>query len=122
MKGTYEDLKMFQETRSLVREIYQLTNKDEFRKDFGFRDQIRRAGISIISNMAEGHERNSNKEFIQFLGYSKGSCGEVRAQLMIASDIGYIESDDFMKLYNKTIHISSMIYKYIEYLQTLPSD
>lgn len=122
MKGTYEDLKMFQETRSLVKEIYQLTNKDEFRKDFGFRDQIRRAGISIISNMAEGHERNSNKEFIQFLGYSKGSCGETRAQLMVAKDIGYIDLNDYERLYNKTIHISSMIFKYIEYLKTLPSD
>jgi four helix bundle protein len=108
---------MFQEAKGLTKEIYLLTNEVGFDKDYGLKDQIRRASISIISNIAEGYERNSNKEFIKFLGYSKGSCGEVRAQLIIAKEIGYFDDDTFEILYDKTKHISAMISNFIKALK-----
>ena len=117
MSKSFEDLKVFEESRKLTKQIYQLTNNKQFNKDYGLKEQIRRASISIMSNIAEGYERNSDKEFAKFLGYSKGSCGEVRAQLLIAKDLNYINDQEFDKLYNHTIHISRMIYKYIDYLK-----
>lgn len=86
----FEDIKAWQIARELVREIYRITNKDEFAKDFGLKDQIRRAAVSIMSNISEGFERGSDKEFNQFLNYARGSSAEVKSQLYIASDLGYI--------------------------------
>ena len=91
----FEDLDVWQKARELTRLIYQISSDSSFAKDFGLKDQIRRSSVSILSNIAEGFERGSNKEFIQFLSYAKGSCGELRAQLYVALDQKYIDNEVF---------------------------
>ncbi|HET6488177.1 MAG TPA: four helix bundle protein, partial [Syntrophales bacterium] len=85
----FEDLEVWKKAASLSAEIYR---KLQNLKDFGFRDQITRSGLSIPSNIAEGFERKSNKEFVVFLNYTRGSCGEVRTQVHIGVSIGYIDA------------------------------
>ncbi len=88
----FEDIKAWQKARELVKNIYQATSVGKFARDFVLRDQIRRAAVSIMSNIAEGFEREGNKEFLQFLSLAKGSCGEVRAQLYVAIRSGIHQS------------------------------
>ena len=90
----FEDLEIWKDARALTREIYQLTRDSKFSKDFALRDQIRRAAVSIMSNIAEGFERGGNQEFIQFLYVAKASCGEVRSQLYVALDQSYVAPKD----------------------------
>lgn len=113
---TFEDIQSWQLARELTRAIYAISNEGTFAKDFGLRDQIRRASVSILSNIAEGFERGSNKEFIQFLYIAKGSSGEVRAQLYVAFDQAYISQLTFEQLSKKTTEISRMISGLISYL------
>ncbi len=87
----FEDIEAWQEARELVRELYRITSAGPFARDFGLKDQVRRAGVSIMSGIAEGFERDGNKEFLQFLSISKGSCGEVRSDLYVAEDQGYLK-------------------------------
>ena len=87
---TFEDLEIWKDARALTWEIYQLTRDSKFSNDFALRDQIRRAAVSIMSNIAEGFERGGNQEFIQFLYVAKASCGEVRSQLYVTLDQSYI--------------------------------
>ena len=91
----FEDIQAWQKGRELTQVVYRFSRRAEFAKDFALKDQIRRAAISITSNIAEGFERGGNKEFIQFLSNSQGSCGEVRSQLYVALDESYITSDEF---------------------------
>jgi len=112
----FEDIEAWPKARELTREIYRVTNQGAFAKDFGLRDQIRRASVSIMSNIAEGFERGSNKEFIQFLYIAKGSAGEVRSQLYVALDQGYIKKDTFSSLSQQTSEISRMISGLASYL------
>lgn len=91
----FEDLIAWQKARVLTKQIYQITNEREFARDFGLKDQIRRASVSIMSNIAEGFERNRHTEFHQFLSVAKGSCAEVRSQLYVAFDAGYLGQDIF---------------------------
>lgn len=114
----FEDLKVWQKARKLNLELYQLTNKGEFAKDFGLREQIRRASVSILSNIAEGFERNGNKEFKQFLSISKGSAAEVRAQLYVARDLNYINETEFNDAMSDLLEISKMLNGLITYLKT----
>jgi len=93
----FEDLIAWQKARVLVAEIYRLTNEKPFSQDFGLRDQIRRAAVSIPSNIAEGFERWRRKEFGQFLSIAKASSAELRTQLYIAHDIGYIDEPTLRK-------------------------
>jgi four helix bundle protein len=90
MIKNFEDLEIWKTARRLAQEIYRLTADSKFSKDFKFRDQIQSAGISIMSNIAEGYERGGNQEFIQFLYIAKGSCGEVRSLLYVAVDQNYL--------------------------------
>jgi four helix bundle protein len=94
----FEDLIAWQKARELAREIYTASNAGKFGQDFGLRDQIRRAGVSIMSNIAEGFERGSSAEFHHFLTIAKASCAEVRSQLYVALDVGYIERALFASL------------------------
>ena len=82
----FEELEIWKEARKLTRAIYQLTKREKFSRDFSLRDQIQRAVVSIMSNIAEGFERDGNQEFVQFLYVAKASCGEVRSQLYVAFD------------------------------------
>ncbi len=110
MFKSFEEILSWQKGRELVKEIYQLTNTGAFSKDFSLKDQIRRAAVSVISNIAEGHERNSNKEFLYFLNIAKGSAGEVRAQLYIALDLKYIGEEDFNRLFDLSREVSRLIF------------
>lgn len=116
----FEDIEAWQEARILANEIYAVTSNGQFARDFGLRDQIRRASVSILSNIAEGFERGGNKEFIQFLYTAKGSCGEVRAQLYIARDQKYITEDQFQSLSRQSLRISKMLAGFIAYLKRSP--
>ena len=116
----FEDLDIWQKARELTQLIYQISSDSSFAKDFGLKDQIRRSSVSILSNIAEGFERGSNKEFIQFLSYAKGSCGELRAQLFVAIDQGYIDNEVFKNISDKALDISRMISGFIKYLQKSP--
>ena len=115
--ASFEDLKVWQETREFVKTIYELTSSDNFRKDYGLKDQIQRAAVSIMNNIAEGFERNNNKEFITFLKYSKGSAGEVRSMLYVALDLNYISRTSFNKNYEKAIDIIKQLSNFIKYLR-----
>jgi four helix bundle protein len=91
----FEDLQVWQDSRAFVKSIYELTSLKNFSKDFGLKEQIQRASVSIMNNISEGYERDNNREFIKFLGYSKGSAGEVRSMLYVALDLNYISNDQF---------------------------
>jgi four helix bundle protein len=95
----FEDLIAWQKARELTRNIYKVTKLGEFLKDFGLRDQIRRASVSIMSNVAEGFERGGRSEFHQFLVIAKGSCAELRSDLYVALDADYIDRQTFQDLY-----------------------
>jgi four helix bundle protein len=105
----FEDLIAWQKAREMTKAIYELTGKGLFARDFGLRDQIRRAAVSVMSNIAEGFDRGGRSEFHQFLVIAKGSCAEVRSQLYIAKDIGYIDKDTFNGIYNKTVEAARVI-------------
>jgi four helix bundle protein len=94
---SFEQLIAWQKARELTKNIYLLTATERFSRDFGLRDQIQRAAVSIMSNIAEGFERAGKAEFHQFLVIAKGSCAEVRSQLYVALDTGYITNDQFEK-------------------------
>ena len=94
----FEDLEIFQTARALTRLIYTVTNARAFAKDYGLRDQMRRAAVSIMSNIAEGFESRTNALFIEFLGRARGSAGELRAQSYIALDIEYIDQNQFEEM------------------------
>ena len=115
--NSFEDLQVWKDSRILVKSIYQLTSDGKFSKDFGLREQIQRASVSIMNNIAEGFERNNNKEYIKFLGYSKGSAGEVRSMLYVATDLGYISQDSFNMHYQMAINIITQISNFIKYLR-----
>jgi len=113
----FEDMLAWQKARSLNKLIYIESNEQEFSKDYALKDQIRKSSISIMSNIAEGFERNNNKEFKYFLNVAKGSAGELRAQLYIAFDLGYITNEYFQKCQNLALEISRMLNGFINYLQ-----
>lgn len=112
---TFEELPVYQKAKELCISIYRFEN-NKYQKDFGFKDQIQRAAISVISNIAEGFERGSNKDFIKFLYYSKGSVGEIRSLLNIVIELNYIDKPAFEKLKNNCIDISQQLSNFIKYL------
>lgn len=113
----FEDLDVWIAAKDASVMIYKITENESLRKDFGLKDQIRRASISIISNIAEGFERNGNKEFIQFLSIAKGSAGEVRAQLYIIKELEFINEKEFTLLNEKVTQVSKMLSGFINYLK-----
>ncbi len=102
----FEDIHSWQKAKILTVRIYQLL---EHNKDYGFKDQIQRASVSIMNNIAEGFERKSNNEFKYFLFISKGSCGEVRSMLLLANELKKLESKDALELYGIAEEISKML-------------
>ena len=117
----FEDIDAWQKTRELTKAIYAMTNAGQFARDFGLKDQIRRASASIMSNIAEGFGRGGNKEFMQFLSTAKGSAAEVQAQLYVALDAGYINQEQFQKLHSETEATARMITGLLRYLQNSDS-
>jgi four helix bundle protein len=114
----FEDILAWQKARVMVNQIYAITRKQEFSKDYELLKQIRRAAISILSNISEGFERNGNKEFAHFLSIATGSIGEVKAQLYIAFDQNYIQEEELNNLLNDCNEIGKMVNKLIQYLNT----
>lgn len=113
----FEDLEVWRESRRLTDQIYSITKDAKFSKDFSLKEQIRKATVSILSNIAEGFERGGNREFIQFLYIAKGSCGEVRAQLYVALDQRYLTRERFDELIRSFKRLSVMISNLIDYLK-----
>jgi four helix bundle protein len=106
---TFEALRVWHDARQLVQEVYSHTKQSGIVCDFSFKDQIRRAALSVMSNIAEGHERAGTREFLHFLSIAKGSCGEVRSLLYAAEDVGYIEPSDAATLRGTTAELARKI-------------
>ena len=113
----FEEIEAWQKARELANAIYAVTRKGTFSKDFGLRDQIQRASVSVMSNVAEGYERDGTKEFIQFLSIAKGSAGEVKSHLYVAKDQGYLDKDEFVALADLTDETRRLIAGFISYLK-----
>ena len=111
--NSFEDIIAWQKAKIMTVEIYQLFSDS---KDFGFKDQIQRASVSVMNNIAEGFERKSNKEFRQYLYIAKGSCGEVRSMLYLANDLKKISEKEFQQLYKLSVEISKMLSGFIKTL------
>ncbi|MBU4480673.1 four helix bundle protein [Patescibacteria group bacterium] len=114
----FEELNIWKQALSITKLIYDFTSKKEFSRDFGLRDQIRRAVVSISSNIVEGFEKNNNNEFIRFLKIAKGSAGECRNQLHIALAVNHITSQEFAKANNDLESLAKQIGAFISYLET----
>lgn len=105
----FEDIEAWKLAREVTKLVYEISSNEKFARDFALVNQIRRASISILSNIAEGFERSGNKEFLQFLAIAKGSCGEVRAQLYVAFDQKYIDETKFQEIAEKLSETSRLI-------------
>lgn len=108
---------VWQKAREVSVKVYRVSSNGEFSKDFGLKDQIRRASVSVLSNISEGFERDGRREFIHFLSISKGSCGEVRAQIQIARDLNYIDEKNFKELFADLEELSKMLKGFMDYLK-----
>ena len=117
----FEDIKAWQKARELVNEVYSASNSGLFAKDFGLRDQMRRAAVSIMLNIAEGFARKTSREFCQFLIIAHGSAAEVQAALYVAVDQSYVTSEQFEQLYVAADETSRMIKGFSKYLAKLKS-
>ena len=114
----YEEIGAWQKGRELVKAVYALTGKGAFAKDWGLRDQIQRASVSICSNIAEGFERRGNKEFVKFLWIAKGGAAEVSSQLYHAKDLEYINEDQFNQLFTAAKTIAAKLHNLIKSIST----
>jgi four helix bundle protein len=105
----FEDLIAWQKARKLTSEVYKVTSREKFARDYGLKDQIQRAAVSCMSNLAEGFERGGMVEFHRFLVIAKGSCAELRAQLYVAMDVGYIDAVVFRELMSQAVEVGKII-------------
>ena len=113
----FEEIEAWQKSRQLTKQIYRISRTEEFARDFGLKDQIRRASVSIMSNIAEGYDRSGTGEFIQFLATAKGSAAEVKCQLYVALDQSYINNSTFVELTALVTEIGNMIGGLMSYLR-----
>jgi four helix bundle protein len=116
----FEEIEAWKTARELINKIYAQGNQSGFNKDFGLRDQIRRASVSVMSNIAEGFESRTDVQFINFLGTARASAGEVRAQLYVALDQKYITEEQFKESYELAEKSARQIAKFIAYLESNP--
>ncbi|RTY89333.1 four helix bundle protein [Flavobacterium sp. GT3R68] len=114
--NSFEEINSWQKARLFNKRIYEITENQTFKKDFDLTRQIRRASISISSNIAEGFERSTDIEFVYFLYIAKASAGEVRSQLYLALDLNYISKLEFEELFEDVSNISKLISGFIKYL------
>lgn len=113
----FEDLDAWQEARSLTNMVYNLTTKSLFSKDYGLKDQVQKASISTMSNIAEGLDSGSDKQFIQFLLYARRSSSEVQSELYVALDRKYVKKDEFQKTYEQARLVGKLCNGFIRYLR-----
>ena len=115
---SFEDLLVWQKGMEIVKQVYLISREGELCKDFALRDQLRRAAISIPTNIAEGFERSSRKEYVNFLNFAKGSTGEVRSLLNVAFELGYLESSQYQELRNAVMELSRYLSNQIKSLRS----
>jgi len=115
----FEDIVAWQTARGLTQLVYSLSNRGSFAQDWGLRDQMRRAAVSILSNIAEGFESRTQSLFIDYLGRAKGSAGELRAQAYVALDAGYLASAEFEQVFDQVDKCSRQLSRFIQYLKAL---
>ena len=115
--GNFENIEVWRTSMDPCTEVYKITNSDTFSRDFGLKDQIRRASVSIPSNISEGYERDSKNQFLYFLSIAKGSCGEVRTQLRIAYNLNYLNELNFQSLNLMCESTSKQLSGFIKYLR-----
>lgn len=116
--GSFEELEVWKLGMDLCTSVYSITNQEFFAKDFGLKDQIRRCSVSIPSNIAEGFERDSKNQFIYFLTIAKGSCGELKTQLLIAKQLNYIDQLTYERMNEKTLSTGKQLGGFINYLKS----
>jgi len=114
----FEDIDAWQKARELTQQVYALSKNGPFARDFGLRDQIQRAAVSVMSNIAEGFDRGGNREFIHYLYIAKGSAAEVQAQLYVALDAQYVSREQFKQVYDIVGDATRLIGGFIRYLKT----
>lgn len=117
----FEELDVWQRAKDLTNLVYKHSTEGAFSRDFGLRDQMRRASVSIMSNIAEGFESQTQAMFIKYLGFAKGSAGELRAQLYIAKDQGYISQENFSEMVSLAEICSKQLTRFIQYLENQPN-
>ncbi|MGH7532629.1 MAG: four helix bundle protein [Gemmatimonadales bacterium] len=105
----FEELLVWRRAREMVSELYRMTGAGRLERDWGLHNQMQRAAVSVISNVAEGFERGRRGELRHFLSIAKGSCGELRSQLYVALDVGYIGKDDFTRMHSRLLEISRLL-------------
>ena len=110
--GAFEELLVWQRAREMVKEVYRVSGSGRLSVDWALRNQMRRAAVSVVSNIAEGFERGRRGELRQFLGIAKGSCGEVRAQLYVALDAGYLDTAVFESLRQRLLEVSRLLERF----------
>lgn len=113
----FEDIQAWQKARELVNRIYSTTNKGDFAKDYSLKDQLRRASISVMSNISEGYARQTDKEFAQFLYIALGSTAEVQSLLYAVQDLNYISKEEFDNIYELSSEVARLIAGFRKYLQ-----
>jgi len=113
----FEDIEAWKEARKLNKLIYQVSAREPFKKDFGLTSQIQRASISVMANIAEGFDRQSNKEFIKYLYIASSSASEVQSHLYAALDLAYVDDEEFKNLYEQTKKVKKLINGFIAYLK-----
>jgi four helix bundle protein len=114
----FEEIRAWQTARTLTREVYTVSNEGAFARDYGLRDQLRRSAVSIMSNIAEGFESDTQQQFVKYLGYAKASAGEVRAQLYVALDVGYLDRAQFEHVFDLAEKCSRQLSRFITYLKS----
>jgi four helix bundle protein len=115
---SFEDLLVWQKGIALVKDIYLVTDEGNLRRDFGLKDQLRKAAVSIPTNIAEGFERSSRKEYLYFLNVAKGSAGEVRSLCRVAFDVGYLEESRYQELRQLAVVISRSLFRQIQAIRS----
>jgi four helix bundle protein len=114
----FEDILAWKKSRELLKKVYDITKNTDFKRDYNLKSQILRAGISLMSNIAEGFSRRTNKEFVQYLFIAKGSLAEIQSQLYIALDQNYINRNEFKDVYSHCEEIAKQISGFIKYLKS----
>lgn len=122
MTKSFEDFEVYQKGIQLAKLIFKLLENKSFEREFGFKDQIKRAVISITNNIAEGSEYNNNRQLIRYLKISKGSCGEVRSMLILSRELGFCSQTKIEESYKMSIEISQNLSNFIKYLSTKIKD
>lgn len=113
----FEEIQAWQKAREITKKIYSMSNKDNFSKDFSLRDQMKRASVSIMANIAEGHGRRTTTEFANFLNIARGSAIELQSDLYVALDLNYIEQTEFREAYEMLDEVSRMTLSLAQYLR-----